>query len=122
MFDIPSWKKTGTTASLTAEKNSMNAAKGQISTALTKGRVALALSGTVLAAGVVGVLNGALNAEYVNLASQIGAVAPEAVVSIVGGSGLITHAVHNAKLRKARKELKEDIKINDAVQAVIGRR
>lgn len=122
MFNIPSWQKTGTTASLDGEKNSMNAAQAQISTSLTRGRVAVALSGAVLAAGVVGVLNGAFNAEYATLAAEIGAVAPEAIVSLLGGSGLVTHAVQNARLKRARKELKEDIKVNDAVRAVISRR
>lgn len=122
MFNIPSWQKTGTTTSLDGEKNSMNAAKAQISTSLTKGRVAVALSGAVLAAGVVGVLNGAYNAEYATLAAEIGAVAPEAVVSLIGGSGLVTHAVQNIRLRRARKYLKEDIKINDAVRAIVSRR
>ena len=35
MFNVPSWQKTGTTASLDGERNSMNAAKAQISTSLT---------------------------------------------------------------------------------------
>lgn len=122
MFKIPSWQKTGTTSSLDGEKSSMTTAQAQISTSLTKGRVAVALSGAVLAAGVVGILNGVHNAEYISLASEIGAVAPEAVVSLLGGSGLITHAIQNARLRSARKELKEDIRVNDAVRGIVSRR
>lgn len=122
MFNIPSWQKTGTTASLDGEKRSMNAAAAQISTSLTKGRLAVALSGAVIAAGVVGVLNGVYSAQYVSLANEIGAVAPEAIVSLIGGSGLVTHAIQNVRLRKARKELREDIKVNDAVRAITTRR
>jgi hypothetical protein len=122
MFKIPSWQKTGTTASLDGEKNSMTTAHAQISSSLTKGRVAVALSGAVLAAGVVGILNGTYNAEYVSLASEIGAVAPEAVVSLLGGSGLVTHAIQNVRLRSARKELKEDMRVNDAVRGIVSRR
>ena len=122
MFKIPSWQKTGTTSSLDGEKNSMTTAHAQISTSLTKGRVAVALSGAVLAAGVVGILNGVYNAEYISLASEIGAVAPEAVVSLLGGSGLVTHAIQNVRLRSARKELKEDMRVNDAVRGIVSRR
>lgn len=122
MFKIPSWQKTGTTSSLDVEKNSMTTAHAQISTSLTKGRVAVALSGAVLAAGVVGILNGVYNAEYISLASEIGAVAPEAVVSLLGGSGLVTHAIQNVRLRNARKELKEDMRVNDAVRGIVSRR
>lgn len=122
MFKIPSWQKTGTTASLEGEKNSMTSAHARISTSLTKGRVAVVLSGAVLAAGVVGILNGAYNASYVSLASEIGAVAPEAVVSLLGGSGLVTHVIQNARLRSARKELKEDMRVNDAVRGIVSRR
>jgi hypothetical protein len=122
MFKIPSWQKTGTTLSLDGEKNSMTTAQAQISTSLTKGRVAVALSGAVLAAGVVGILNGVHSAEYISLASEIGAVAPEAVVSLLGGSGLVTHAIQNVRLRSARKELKEDMRVNDAVRGIVSRR
>lgn len=122
MFKIPSWPKTASTDSLEGEKNSMTTAHAQISTSLTKGRVAVALSSAVLVAGFVGLLNGLNNAEYVSLASEIGAVAPEAAVSLLGGSGLVTHAIQNARLRGARKKLKEDMKINEAVRGIVSRR
>ena len=122
MFNIPSWQKTATTTSLDGEKRSMDAASAQISTALNKGRLALFLSGAVVAAGVVGVVNGVCGAQYASLASQVWAVVPEAAVSLIGGSGLVSHAVQNARLKNARKELKEDIKVNDAVRTIMARR
>ena len=122
MFNIPSWQKTATTTSLDGEKRSMDAASAQISTALNKGRLALVLSGAVVAAGVVGVVNGVCSAQYASLASQVWAVVPEAAVSLIGGSGLVTHAVQNARLKSARKELKEDIKVNAAVRTIMARR
>ena len=107
MFDIPTHNK--------ANRASMNAAEAQISTAKTKSVVATILSGAVLVGGAVAVLNGVINAQYVNVASQVAAVAPEAVVSLVGGSGVITHAIYNARLRKAKKEVDFDIAVDDEI-------
>ena len=107
MFEIPTHNK--------ANRASMNAAEAQISTAKTKSVVATILSGAVLVGGAVAVLNGVINAQYVNVASQVAAVAPEAVVSLVGGSGVITHAIYNARLRKAKKEVDFDIAVDDEI-------
>ena len=107
MFEIPTHNK--------ANRASMNAAEAQISTAKTKSVVATILSGAVLVGGAVAVINGVVNAEYVNVASQVAAVAPEAVVSLIGGSGVVTHAVYNARLRKAKKEVDFDIAVDDEI-------
>ena len=108
MFKVPSYNKNN--------RASMDAAKAQITRAKNRSSVAAFLSGAVLVGGAVGVLNGVYNAEYVNLASEIGAVAPEAIVSLVGGSGVVAHAVYNAKLRKAKKAVNFDIAVDDEVQ------
>ena len=72
--------------------------------------------GAVLVGGAVAVINGVVNAEYVNMAAQIGAVVPEAAVSLVGGSGVIAHAVYNARLKKAKKKVEFDIAVDDEVK------
>lgn len=107
MFEIPTHNKSN--------RASMNSAEAQISTAKTKSVVATILSGAVLVGGAVAVINGVVNAQYVNMASQIAAVAPEAVVSLVGGSGVVTHAIYNARLRKAKKEVDFDIAVDDEI-------
>lgn len=108
MFDIPRYDNTN--------RASMNSAKAQISTARGKSALATVLSGAVLVGGAVAVINGIVNAEYANLAAQIGANVPEAAVSLVGGTGLITHVVYNARLKKAKKAVDFDIAVDDAVQ------
>jgi uncharacterized membrane-anchored protein len=108
MFDIPNYDKTN--------RASMNSAEAQISTAKSKSVLATILSGTVLVGGAVAVINGVVNAEYVNMAAQIGAVVPEAAVSLVGGSGVIAHAVYNARLKKAKKKVEFDIAVDDEVK------
>ncbi len=107
MFNIPSHDK--------ANRNSMNSAQAQISTATTKSVLATILSGAVLVGGAVAVINGVVNAEYVNMAAKIGAVVPEAAVSLVGGSGVVTHAIYNARLRKAKKQVDFDIAVDDEI-------
>ena len=86
MFNIPTHNN--------ANRASMNAAEAQISTARTKSIVATILSGAVLVGGAVAVINGVVNAEYVNVASQVAAVAPEAVVSLVSTQGTYTDVNH----------------------------
>ena len=73
MFNIPSYNNTN--------RASMDAARAQISTARSKSALATVLSGAVLVGGAVAVINGVVNAEYVNMAAQVAAVAPEAEVS-----------------------------------------
>lgn len=107
MFEIPTHNK--------ADRASMNSAQAQISTARTKSVVATFLSGAVLVGGAVAVINGLVNAEYVNMASQIGAVVPEAAVSLIGGSGVVTHAIYNARLKKAKKQVDFDIAVDDEI-------
>lgn len=107
MFNIPNHDNTN--------RASMDSAQAQISTARTKSAVAIILSGFVVAAGAVAVINGVVNAEYVNMAAQIGAVIPEAAVSVVGGSGVIAHAVYNARLKKAKKQVDFDIAVDDEI-------
>ena len=107
MFKIPSYNNTN--------RASMNSAQAQISTSRTKNGLATVLSGAVLVAGAVAVINGLVNAEYVNVAAEVAAVAPEAVVSLVGGSGVVTHAVQSARLRKAKKAVDFDLAVDDAV-------
>ncbi len=107
MFDIPSHDKM--------DRSSMNSAKAQIRTAKGKSVLATVLSGAVAVGGAVAVINGIYNAEYVNLASQITAVIPEAAVSLVGGSGLIAHTIYNARLRKAKKNVDFDIAVDDEI-------
>lgn len=107
MFEIPTHNK--------ADRASMNSAQAQISTAKTKSVVATFLSGAVLVGGAVAVINGLVNAEYVNMASQIGAVVPEAAVSLIGGSGVVTHAIYNARLKKAKKQVDFDIAVDDEI-------
>ena len=107
MFEIPTHNK--------ADRASMNSAQAQISTARTKSVVATILSGAVLVGGAVAVINGLVNAEYVNMASQIGAVVPEAAVSLIGGSGVVTHAIYNARLKKAKKQVDFDIAVDDEI-------
>ena len=107
MFEIPTHNK--------ADRASMNSAQAQISTAKTKSVVATILSGAVLVGGAVAVINGLVNAEYVNMASQIGAVVPEAAVSLIGGSGVVTHAIYNARLKKAKKQVDFDIAVDDEI-------
>jgi uncharacterized membrane-anchored protein len=107
MFEIPTHNK--------ANRASMNSAQAQISTAKTKSVVATLLSGAVLVGGAVAVINGVVNAQYVNMAAQIGAVVPEAAVSLIGGSGVVTHAIYNARLRKAKKEVDFDIAVDDEI-------
>jgi uncharacterized membrane-anchored protein len=107
MFEIPTHNKSN--------RASMNSAEAQISTAKTKSVVATILSGAVLVGGAVAVINGVVNAQYVNMASQVAAVAPEAIVSLVGGSGVVTHAIYNARLRKAKKEVDFDIAVDDEI-------
>ena len=107
MFNIPSYNNTN--------RASMDAARAQISTARSKSALATVLSGAVLVGGAVAVINGVVNAEYVNMAAQVAAVAPEAVVSLVGGSGVIAHTIYNARLRKAKKTVDFDIAVDDAV-------
>mgnify|MGYP003309469882 FL=1 len=108
MFNIPSYNNTN--------RASMDAAQAQISTAKSKSVLATILSGAVLVGGAVAVINGVVNAEYVNMAAQIGAVVPEAAVSLVGGSGVIAHAVYNARLKKAKKKVEFDIAVDDEVK------
>ncbi len=107
MFKIPNYDNTNRT--------SMDTARAQISTAKTKSVLATVLSGAVLAGGAVAVINGVVNAEYVNMAAEVAAVVPEACVSLVGGSGVVAHAIYNARLRKAKKAVDFDIAVDDAV-------
>ena len=107
MFNIPSHDKM--------DRRSMNAAKAQISTASRKSILATVASGALAVGGAVAVMNGLCNAEYVNVAAQVGAVIPEAVVSIFGGSGLIAHMIYNARLRKAKKVVNFDIAVDDEI-------
>ena len=107
MFNIPSHDKM--------DRRSMNVAKAQISTASRKSILATVASGALAVGGTVAVMNGLCNAEYVNVAAQVGAVIPEAVVSILGGSGLIAHMIYNARLRKAKKVVNFDIAVDDEI-------
>ena len=108
MFNIPSYDNTNRT--------SMDSAKAQISTARGKSALATVLSGAVLVGGAVAVINGIVNADYVNMAAQVGAVVPETAVSLTGGAGLIAHVIYNARLKKAKKAVDFDIAVDDAVR------
>ena len=109
MFDIPSYDKRN--------RASMDSAQAQISTARGKSTLAAVLSGAVLVGGAVAVMNGLVNAQYANMISQVAAVVPEAAVSLAGGSGLVAHAIYNARLGKAKKNVEFDIAVDDEIRA-----
>lgn len=107
MFDIPNYDIN--------DRVSMDSARAQISTAKSKSTLAGILSSAVLVGGAVAVINGLVNAEYVNMASQIGAVIPEAAISLAGGSGVLAHAIYNARLRRAKNDVDFDIAVDDEI-------
>ena len=49
------------------------------------------------------------------MASQIGAVIPEAAISLAGGSGVLAHAIYNARLRRAKNDVDFDIAVDDEI-------
>ncbi len=105
-----------------ANRATLNAARAQIMTAKRKHGWMAAGSGVVCAVAAVGIANGLVNAQYVDVLSQVGAIAPESVIAVAGLVSLIRNGYYNAKLNDKLGKAKPGVDFYIAVDDEIQRR